>query len=177
MGGTGLYDFEQEFASIDSTSRLKRALYDFRRTWPFHPWKVGDIRSVIWRQGADDRRVAPQRDPQLFGMFRRKPPIRDARELSDFIDENAAFLAQKGIYEYSSAWAGHYAKVLFAEKTFSKGVEESCWRAYPLGLAVVTEMTEGVLRPYAVSLCNIHDELTKRTDARAIVDSLNAGVC
>ena len=68
------------------------------------------------------------RDAQLFGMFSRKPPIRDARELSDFIDENAAFLVQKGIYEYSSAWAGHYAKVLFAEKTFSKGVEESCWR-------------------------------------------------
>ena len=109
----------------------------------------------------------------MFGMFRRKPLIRDARELSDFIDENAAFLVQKG----TSAWAGHYAKVLFAEKTFSKGVEESCWRAYPLGLAMVAEMTEGVLRPYAVSLCNIHDELTKRMDARAIVDSLNAGVC
>ena len=32
-----------------------------------------------------------------------------------FIDENAAFLVQKGIYEYSRARAGHYAKVLFRE--------------------------------------------------------------
>jgi hypothetical protein len=200
----------------------------------------------------------------LFGMFRRNPPIRYARELSDFIDENAAFLVQRGIYECSRVRAGHYAKVLFAEEAFLKAVEESRWWAYPLGLAMVAEMTEAVLRPYAgakhalldsliplvlaafdrypipaplsrgvwlearrelaqclagiemhppkrvidipepcaakyfalmpiheklrgqhfppmrsylqVSLCNIHDELTKRMDARAIVKSLNAGV-
>jgi hypothetical protein len=200
----------------------------------------------------------------LFGILRRKPAIRDAGELSDFIDENAAFLVQKGIYEYSRARAGHYAKVLFAEQAFLEAVEESRWRAYPLGLAMVAEMTEGVLRPYAgtkhalldslvplvitvfdrypvsaavgrdawvaarrelaqrlagiemhppkrvidipepfaakyfalmpihemlrgqdfptmrsylqISLCNIHDELTKRMDARTIVESLRAGV-
>ncbi len=55
---------------------------------------------------------------------------------------------QKGIYEYSRARAGHYAKVLFAEPGFKDAVEESRWRAYPLGLAMVAELVEGVLRPY-----------------------------
>jgi hypothetical protein len=198
-------------------------------------------------------------------MFRRKPAIRDSAGLADFIDENAAFLVQKGIYEYSRARAGHYAKVLFAEQAFLRAVEESRWRAYPLGLAMVAEMTEGVLRPHAgakhavldrlaplvlavfdrypvpsplsaeawrgarselvqrlagvalhppkrvidipqpfaakyfdlmpiheklrgqdfptmrsylqVSLCNIHDELLKRMDARSMVQSLPAPLC
>jgi hypothetical protein len=94
-------------------------------------------------------RGAAEGASRLFGMFRRKPAIRDPVGLADFIDQNAAFLVQKGIYEYSRARAGHYAKVLFAEQAFLRAVEESRWRAYPLGLAMVAEMTEGVLRPYA----------------------------
>ena len=42
----------------------------------------------------------------LFDYFRRKPPIRDVQSLADFIDERAAFLVQKAIYEYSRARAG-----------------------------------------------------------------------
>ena len=85
----------------------------------------------------------------LFDMFRRRPPIRDLPALADFIDQNAAFLVQKGIYEYSRARAGHYSKVLFSEAGFREAVEQSRWRAYPLGLAMVGEMVEGVLRPHA----------------------------
>jgi hypothetical protein len=84
----------------------------------------------------------------LFDLFRRRPPIRDLPGLADFIDQNAAFLVQKGIYEYSRARAGHYAKVLFSETDFQEAVETSRWRAYPLGLAMVGELVEGVLRPY-----------------------------
>src|SRR5688572_11687257 len=84
----------------------------------------------------------------LFDLFRRRPPIRDLPGLADFIDQNAAFLVQKGIYEYSRARAGHYAKVLFSETGFQEAVETSRWRAYPLGLAMVGELVEGVLRPY-----------------------------
>jgi hypothetical protein len=85
----------------------------------------------------------------FFEFFRRPPPIRDADALADFIDRNAAFVAQKGIYEYSRARAGHYAKVLFREAGFLEAVERARWRAYPLGLAMVGELVEGVLRPYA----------------------------
>jgi hypothetical protein len=84
----------------------------------------------------------------FFGFFRRQPPIRDLAALADFIDQHAAFLMQKGIYEYSRARAGHYAKVLFAEQGFQQAVEQSRWRAYPLGLAMVGELVEGVLRPF-----------------------------
>src|SRR5436190_15992041 len=83
----------------------------------------------------------------LIDLFRRKPRICDQDAVSQFIDENAAFLVQKGIYEYSRARAGHYAKVLFKEVPFREAVERSRWTAYPLGLAMVGELTEGVLHP------------------------------
>ena len=97
----------------------------------------------------------------LFGLFRRQPPIRGLGELADFIDENAAFLVQRGMYEYARARAGHYAKVLFAEPEFLAFVEQSRWRAYPMGLAMVGEMVEGTLRERA------HDR-------RALLDAIAA---
>lgn len=78
-------------------------------------------------------------------LFRRRPPIRGREALADFIDAQSAFITQKGIYEYSRARAGHYAKVLFAEKEFAESVERARWQAYPLGLSMVGEMVEGVL--------------------------------
>ena len=59
----------------------------------------------------------------LLDFFRRKPPIRDLAAVATFVDENAAFLMQKGLYEYSRARAGHYAKVLFGEPEFQHAVE------------------------------------------------------
>jgi hypothetical protein len=85
----------------------------------------------------------------FFEFFRRPPPIRDAESLADFIDQHSAFLVQKGIYEYARARAGHYAKVLFREQGFRDAVEHSRWSAYPLGLAMVGEVVEGILRPHA----------------------------
>jgi hypothetical protein len=82
-------------------------------------------------------------------LFRPRPPIRTRQELADFIDAQSAFIVQKGIFEYSRARAGHYAKVLFAEEGFAKSVEHSRWRAFPLGLSMVGEMVDGVLRPHA----------------------------
>lgn len=82
----------------------------------------------------------------IFGLFRPRPPIRNVAELGDFIDQNAAFVVQRGIYEYSRARAGYYAKVLMVEPEFLAAVEESRWRAYPLGLAMIAEVAEGILR-------------------------------
>lgn len=81
----------------------------------------------------------------LFDIFKRPAPVRDAAALADFIDRHAAFVAQKGIYEYSRARAGHYAKVLFGEPGFQAAVEQSRWRAFPLGLAMVAEVADSVL--------------------------------
>lgn len=85
----------------------------------------------------------------LLGFLRRRPPVETPEALAEFIDGSAAFLVQKGLYEYARARAGHYAKVLFAEQGFKDAVEVSRWRAYPLGLAMVTELAEGLLRPAA----------------------------
>jgi hypothetical protein len=100
----------------------------------------------------------------LLDFFRRPAPIRDVAGLAEFIDGHAAFLVQKGIYEYARARAGHYSKALFAEQGFVEAVEQARWQAYPLGLAMVAEMAEGVLQPLAGE------------DRRAIVDGLAAAV-
>ena len=79
----------------------------------------------------------------------RRPPIADLAALADFVDEQSAYLIQKGIHDYSRALSGHYAKVLFSEQEFLEALERSRWSAYPMGLAMVAEVVEGVLRPHA----------------------------
>jgi hypothetical protein len=81
----------------------------------------------------------------FFDIFRGAPAIRETGALADFIDENAAFLIQKGMFEYSRARAGHYAKVLLQEPEFLAAIEKARWQGFPLGLALVGEMVEGVL--------------------------------
>lgn len=84
----------------------------------------------------------------LFDIFFRRPaPIQDLGGLADFIDRQAAFVAQKGIYEYARARAGYYSKVLFKEPEFQAACDVSRWQTFPLGLAMVGELVEGVLRP------------------------------
>ncbi len=83
----------------------------------------------------------------LFDLFKRPPPVRSAADLADFIDLHAAFVAQKGVYEYARARAGHYAKVLFKEPEFLKACDISRWQTFPMGLAMVGELVEGILLP------------------------------
>ena len=85
----------------------------------------------------------------FLDWFRRPRRIADEAALAEFIDGNAAFLVQKGIYEYSRARAGHYAKVMFGEQMFIDAFDRARWQAYPLGLAMVGELVEGVLRDSA----------------------------
>lgn len=85
----------------------------------------------------------------LFGFFRRRPPIREIADLADFIDEQSAYLVQRYIYDYTNARAGPYTKSLLTRPEFMAVVERSRWSAYPLGLAMIGEMVEGVLRPHA----------------------------
>lgn len=98
----------------------------------------------------------------ILGFFRRRPPIRKVAELADFIDEQSAYLIQRYIYDYTHARAGPYSKSLLVRPDFVQAVERSRWRAYPLGLAMVGEMVEGVLRPHAGE------------ERRAIIDPLSA---
>jgi hypothetical protein len=85
----------------------------------------------------------------FLGFFRRKPPIREIAELAEFADAQSAYLVQRYIYDYTSARAGPYTKSLLTEPDYRRAVELARWRAYPLGLAMVGEMFDGVLRPHA----------------------------
>lgn len=85
----------------------------------------------------------------LLDMFRRPPPLADVGELEDFLDERASFLVQKNVFEYSRARAGIMAEKLFREPGFKEAIDTARWRGYPIALANVTEMVEGVLRPRA----------------------------
>ena len=82
-------------------------------------------------------------------LFWRRPAIADLSALADFVDEQSAYLVQKGIHDYSRALTGHYAKVLFSEQEFLDALERSRWSAYPMGLAMVGEVVDGVLRSHA----------------------------
>lgn len=97
----------------------------------------------------------------FLDFFRRKPKIRDPKALADFIDEQAAFLVQKGIYDYSRARSGHFAKVMLADKGFQGALNRSRWRAFPLGLAMIGETVDAGLVPQAA-------------DRRAVLDPLIA---
>lgn len=85
----------------------------------------------------------------FFDMFRRGAPVAGRAALADFLDAQAAFLAQKGMFEYSRARAGPYGNVLFDDKGFLAELEKSRWLAFPVMLAMVAEAVEGVLRPAA----------------------------
>jgi hypothetical protein len=100
-------------------------------------------------------------------VIRPRPPIEAVEQLADFLDEQSCFVSQKGIYEYSRARAGHYAKVLFGEPEFIEAVDRSRWRAYPIALAMVSELVEGVLRPQAG-----REQLRQLAGLRAVVLSV-----
>ena len=85
----------------------------------------------------------------FFDIFRRGGSI-DARDtLVDFLDAQSAFLAQKGLFEYSRARAGPYGNLLFSDKEFIAELEKARWLAFPVMLAMVGEAVEGVLRAAA----------------------------
>jgi len=118
----------------------------------------------VFEHLASETRSSDEREmkvlERLKALFGQRPPVGDTTALAEFIDTHAAFIVQKGIYEYSQARAGHYAKVLFSEAAFAEAVERARWSAYPLGLAMVGEMTESVLRPHAENRRAALDALT-----------------
>jgi hypothetical protein len=85
----------------------------------------------------------------FLDLFRRAEPIAGRDAFMDFLDTQAAFLAQKGMFEYSRARAGPYGNVLFSDAVFLEELEKSRWVAFPIMLAMISEALEGVLRPAA----------------------------
>ncbi len=83
----------------------------------------------------------------FFKQWLQKPAmLRTADDLVDFVDANAAYVAQRCLFEYARALAGYGWQPLMEEEGFRTAMEESRWRAYPIGLELVTEVVEGQLR-------------------------------
>jgi hypothetical protein len=85
----------------------------------------------------------------FFDIFRRREPVVTRNALVDFLDEQSAFLTQKGLFEYSRARAGPYGNIMFDDKSFLVELERSRWLAFPVMIAMVGEVVEGALRPAA----------------------------
>lgn len=88
---------------------------------------------------------------RLPGFLFRRQMIGDLPGLEDFLDRQAAFMAQKGVYEYSRARSGLLSSKLFAEPAFRAAIETARWRGYVLCLQNVALMSEHALRPHAGS--------------------------
>ena len=83
----------------------------------------------------------------FFRRWWQKPlPIETVDDLVDFLDGNAAFVAQRCLFEYARALAGYGWQPLMEEEGFRTAMERSRWLAYPIGLGLVTEVVEGQLR-------------------------------
>ena len=87
----------------------------------------------------------------IFEWFKRPPPIADIAALVDFLDSRAAFIVQKGIFDYARAISGPSFSMLIKEPAFIAAVDQARWKNYPLVLSMVTEVVDGVLRPFALS--------------------------
>lgn len=83
----------------------------------------------------------------FFKQWLQKPaPIRTAADVVDYLDGNAAFVAQRCLVEYARALAGYGWQPLMEEEGIRTAMERSRWLAYPLGMALVAEVVEGQLR-------------------------------
>ena len=85
----------------------------------------------------------------FLDWFRSPPPIADRAALVDFLDQRAAFLSQKSIWDYVRGRAGPYFSMIVKEKAFLEGLEIARWKNYPYGLSIVAEMLHGILLPAA----------------------------
>jgi hypothetical protein len=87
----------------------------------------------------------------IFDWFRGSPQIADRAALAKFLDSRTAFIVQKGIFDYARAISGPSFSMLIKEPAFIAAVDEARWKNYPLVLSMMTEIVDGILRPFASS--------------------------
>jgi hypothetical protein len=85
----------------------------------------------------------------IFDWFKRPPAIADRAALVEFVDTRSAFLVQKSIFDFAHACTGMAFAGLMQEPDFVAAMDQSRWRAYPLGLSMIAETVHGVLLPAA----------------------------
>ena len=84
----------------------------------------------------------------FFEYFRRPPPIRDAEALADSSTAMRPSWCKKAFTNIPAPGPAIMPRSCSASRPSWKPWSSARWRAYPLGLAMVGELVEGVLRPY-----------------------------
>jgi hypothetical protein len=82
---------------------------------------------------------------KLGALFRRKQ-LSTLKDMAEFLESRAAYLAQKSLAEYTQARANMMFSTLLREKGFRDSYEDARWKAYPAALSMVAEMMAGQLR-------------------------------
>lgn len=83
---------------------------------------------------------------------RLKPaPIAGAQALRTFVEERAAFIAQKCAIDYCRGKTGLASYALFTEKTFLDALEVCKWETFVAVLGDLILVAEGQLRPHALA--------------------------
>ncbi len=80
-----------------------------------------------------------------------RPRLADTAQLGDFLDSQAAFIAQKCVVEYCRARAGLLSRPLFEERAFLDALEVGRWEAFAAVLGDLVLLVEGRLRRLAGS--------------------------
>ncbi len=81
--------------------------------------------------------------------LRRPPRIGSAGALTDFLDAEIAFVAQKCAVGYCWAKAGLNAQKLFSEPAFQSALNECRWESFAAVASDAALLVEGRLRPHA----------------------------
>lgn len=103
---------------------------------------------------------------KFFGS-RRPPRAVDIDGLTNFIDREAAFLAQQTSIEYSRARTGLLAQRLFTEDAFIAALDICRWEAFAAVLSDMLVIMEGRLRP----LVGVH-----QVELRAMLEGLYGSI-
>ncbi|MCW5751400.1 MAG: hypothetical protein KIT81_09655 [Alphaproteobacteria bacterium] len=88
---------------------------------------------------------------RLFASLRdavSPPAISGAGDLARFLEEKAAYLAQKCAVDYCRAKAGNFGEKLFREAPFQEALAVCRWESYAAAAADLLLVTEAALRPH-----------------------------
>lgn len=81
----------------------------------------------------------------------RPAPIATADALKTFLEERAAFIAQKCAIDYCRGKTGLMSYALFTEEPFLKALEVCRWETFAVVLGDLLIIVEGGLRPHAAA--------------------------
>jgi hypothetical protein len=109
---------------------------------------------------------------EAFDFLRRRPKSSDPEQFGVFLDERAAFVAQKTILDYCRVKAGKNERSLFADPDFKAALNHCRWEVFAAATVDVQAMAESWLRPFVANrqdrlidaLISLHSRVAAASD-------------